>query len=494
MNDSFLEALRKIVGIEHVLDSHRVSERATHFWDARPLVAHVLVRPANTSETAEVLKLCHANNQLVVTHGGVTGLVDGNLTTDQDLILSLERQKQIETVDPVGRTMTVGAGAILQDVQQAATDIGLQLGLDLGARGSCTIGGNVSTNAGGLSVLRYGMAREQVLGLEAVLADGTIVSSMNSMMKNNAGYDLKQLFIGSEGTLGIITRVVLRLRAATPVVQTALVACRQFDDVVAILGHLDKSLNGTLDAFEVIWQPFYKLNTDPTRSDTVSAPLSPEYPLYAIVEAKSAADTQNQSDTTFTSALEHLLEKDVIVDAVIAQSKTEAANIWYIREHIDIALEHHPLFVYDISLPIASMEQYVKQLQHDVELYWHNCKLFVYGHLADGNLHIMVAPPELTEHKMSADANNTDQNTSESVSRHKHWREQSNTYVYSPLQALGGSVSAEHGIGLQKKQYLALSRSPVEINLMRTLKQTLDPKNLLNRGKIIDINPPSSSN
>lgn len=500
MNDKILEALQDIVGIEHVLDSARVSERATHFWDANPLIAGALIRPANTSQVSDVLKLCHANDQVVVTHGGVTGLVDGNRSTSQDIILSLERQRQIEAIDPIGRTITVGAGAILQDVQQAAADVGLQLGLDLGARGSCTIGGNVSTNAGGLSVLRYGMAREQVLGLEAVLADGTIVSSMNRMMKNNAGYDLKQLFIGSEGTLGIITRVVLRLRAATPVVQTALLAFKEFDNVVTTLGHLDNSLNGTLDAFEVIWQPFYKLNTEPSRSDTVSAPLSPDYPLYAIVEAKSAAGTDN--DTAFNNALEQLMEENVIVDAVVAQSKADARNIWYIREHIDIALEHNPVFVYDISLPIADMERYVEQLERQVESCWPGCTLYVYGHLADGNLHILVAPPEDTPQTDVPDSQHADSNiasgandrgnnsasTSDiSTDHYKQWRQQSNTLVYAPLQAMGGSVSAEHGIGLQKKPYLDLSRNAVEISLMKTLKRTLDPKGILNRGKIIDI-------
>ncbi len=485
MNANLLEALQNIVGIDHVLDSQQVSERATHFWDANPLIARALVRPANTSETSEVLKLCHAHDQIVVTHGGVTGLVDGNRSTATDIILSLERQKQIEVVDPVGKTMTVGAGAILQHVQETAEEVGLQLGLDLGARGSCTIGGNVSTNAGGLSVLRYGMAREQVLGLEAVLADGTIVSSMNSMMKNNAGYDLKHLFIGSEGTLGIITRVVLRLRAATPIVHTALLAFQQFSDVVRTLSHLDRSLNGTLDAFEVIWKPFYTLNTDPARGDTVKAPLSTEYPLYAIVEAKSAAGTQN--DETFSDALEQLMENDVIVDAVIAQSTTEAANIWYIREHIDIALEHNPLFVYDISLPIADMERYVENLGRDVESLWPGCSLYVYGHLADGNLHILIAPHMDTAAPGEALAKSAKPDDQGAAEEHERWKEQSHALVYTPLQAIGGSISAEHGIGLHKKNYLGLSRNAVEIDLMKTLKRTLDPKGILNRGKIIDV-------
>jgi len=476
MQDTLLDTLRQIVGDNHVMDSAQARLRATHFWDATPLNARALVRPANTEQTSKVLAACHAENQVVVTHGGVTGLVDGNRSTSTDIVLSLERQREIESLDPMGRTMHVQAGAVLQDVQQAATDAGLQLGIDLGARGSCTIGGNVATNAGGLSVLRYGMMREQVLGLEVVLADGTIISAMNSMMKNNAGYDLKQLFIGSEGTLGVITRVVLRLRPQTPSVSTALLAFDSFTDVTDSLTHLDNTLNGTLDAFEVIWQPFYALNTDPQRDQTVRAPLPRNYPVYAIVSAKGSATSSPEA--TFYEALEHLMEKHHVIDAVIAQSEKETANIWYIREHIDIALQHHPVFVYDISLPIAAMERYVDQLQSSLEGIWPTCRLYVYGHLADGNLHVLVAPLEQNEQIHGGN---------DTTARNEQWHALSNQIVYEPLQSLGGSVSAEHGIGLFKKPYLSLSRTSQEIILMKTLKRTLDPRNILNRGKIIDL-------
>ncbi len=472
-NKELLNTLRNIVGPDHVLDSHQVRLRATHFWDSSPLQAMALVRPKNTIETSEVLKACHEANQVVVTHGGVTGLVDGNLSTCNDIILSMERQHLIEAIDPVCKTMHVQAGAKLQTVQEHAAQAGLQLGLDLGARGSCTIGGNVSTNAGGLSVLRYGMMREQVLGLEAVLADGTVVSSMNSMMKNNAGYDIKQLFIGSEGTLGIITRVVLRLRADTPHISTALLGFSCFANVTKTLTHLDNTLNGTLDAFEVIWKPFFQLNTNPARRDTARAPISRDYPIYAIVESRSA-NAGAQPDL-LQSALETCMTQGDITDAAIAQSKAEAANIWHIREHIDIALEPDPVFVYDISLPITAMESYVNQLNVELSTIWPHLQLYVYGHLADGNLHVLVAPP----------ATNQSQENSDAV--RERWREQSNKLVYGPLQAFGGSVSAEHGIGLSKKPYLAISRNHQEIALMQLLKKTMDPKSILNPGKIIDV-------
>ena len=481
--ENLLETLQDIVGIQHVLDSKQVSERATHFWDSQGLVAKALVRPASTEETAKVLKACHEAGQSVVTHGGVTGLVDGNRSDAGDIIVSLERQCAIEQVDPTGRTITVQAGVKLQLVQEKAVDSGLQLGLDLGARGTCTIGGNVSTNAGGLSVLRYGMAREQVLGLEVVLADGTIISSMNTMMKNNAGYDLKHMFIGSEGTLGIITRVVLRLRAPTPRVETALLAFENFASVTATLQSLDSAFNGTLDAFEVLWQPFYRLNTDPGRSDTVAAPLPRSYPLYAIVERRSA-DAQHV-DSVFEPALARLMENGALVDAVIAKSAKEAASIWHIREHIDIALEPDPVFTYDVSLPIATMEDYVSQLANDLETLWPQVTLYVYGHLADGNLHILITPPQANT--LANVADDTDLPHEADCVTKQH--ERCNQLVYTPLQSIGGSISAEHGIGLYKKDYLPLSRNAAELALMKTLKRTLDPKSILNRGKIFDLDP-----
>ncbi|MGQ7844913.1 FAD-binding oxidoreductase [Granulosicoccus sp. 3-233] len=467
--DTLYSRLAQIVGPEHVLTGADVSARATHFWDASPLTAAAIVRPADTAQTAAVLKLCHEAGQVVVTQGGATGLVKGHASTDNDLLLSMERMNDIEPVDFTGRTVTVGAGAILQNVQQAADDAGLQLGLDLGARGSCTIGGNISTNAGGLAVLRYGMTREQVLGLEVVLPDGTILSSLNRMMKNNAGYDLKQLFIGSEGTLGVITRAVLRLRPATPALATALLAFDRFEQVSATLGHLSHALNGTLDAFEVIWQPFYALNTDTEREGSSQSPLPRDYALYAIVESRGSES--DATDDQFEQALGSALENELIVDAVIVQSERERQNIWHIREHIDIALQHDPVFVYDISLPIADMQPYVDSVLTQLQQRWPDVILYVYGHLADGNLHILVAPP--AEQELEAEEK-------------ARWHEFSNQLIYQPLQSLGGSISAEHGIGLSKKPYLPLSRSAAEISLMQSLKRTLDPSGILNPGKIFD--------
>ncbi len=475
MNESALVGkLCAIVGPAHVLTGGDVGVRTRHFWDPAALQALALVRPASTDEVSQILQLCHRMGQPVVTHGGVTGLVEGDRSTSTDVILSLERMRAIEAVDPVGRTLTVQAGCVLEAAQDAARQAGLQFCLDLGARGSCTIGGNLSTNAGGLSVLRYGMMREQVLGLEAVLADGTVISSMNHLMKNNTGYDLKQLFIGSEGTLGVVTRAVLRLRADTPSVQTALVAFESFDQVTAMLTHADRALAGRLNAFEIIWQAFYRLNTvkpgpagSSEREGRVNAPLNRDYPVYAIIEARGN-DTEADA-RSFESMMESAFEREILVDAVIAKSDQERQTIWWIRENVDRAGSPGDVFVYDVSLPIMHMDAYRQGIELTLEHHWPGTRLFAYGHIADGNIHLQVALPEGT--------------VSDGTRAELHAA--SNALVYRPLQALNGSVSAEHGIGLTKKPYLELCRTSTEIALMRTLKNTLDPNQILNPGKIL---------
>ncbi len=475
-----LNELRSIVGDANVLDQQTVALRASHFWDSSPMQAHALVRPSNTDEVSAVLTACHAAGQPVVTHGGLTGLVDGEKSHNNEIVLSLERMRSIESVDVAGRTMTVQAGCILEQVQQTASDHGLLYGLDLGARGSCTIGGNISTNAGGLSVLRYGMTREQILGLEVVLADGTVLSSMNALLKNNTGYDLKQLFIGSEGTLGIVTKAVLRLRPDTPTCNTALLAFDKFEQVTAVLSHLSATLNSQLNAFEIIWNDFYCLSTSDTTTDSVRAPLSSNYAAYAIVESRGANAVADQK--VFTEALEQAMEQGNIVDAVIAQSEKERAQIWTIRENVDVVLRHDPAFIYDISLPIASMETYLETIKQSITSVWPTAIVYAYGHLADSNLHISVAPiPE----NYGKNPSSTGTETAPLTEEQTQWYRQCNTMVFEPLSDIGGSISAEHGIGLMKKSYLHYSRSEDEIATMRLIKRSLDPTNLLNPGKII---------
>ncbi|WGI26057.1 FAD-binding oxidoreductase [Halomonas alkaliantarctica] len=455
-----LEALRAIVGPPNVLTGDDVRSRRVDWMTGAPCQAGAIVRPADTDQVAAVMQACYAVQQPVVTHGGLTGLVHGAEASPDELVISLERLTAIEEIDQVGGTLTVQAGAPLQRVQEAAKEVGLQFPLDLGARGSCTIGGNIATNAGGVRVIRYGMMRQQVLGLEAVMADGRVVSSMNRMLKNNAGFDLKQLFIGSEGTLGIVTRAVLRLQPPTPSEQTAMVACPSFEALTGLLSHMGKALGGSLGAFEVMWQNHYRLLTETLGRHI--PPMATEHPFYVIIDSLGSDAERNA--TQFSEALESALESELIVDAVIAQSTTQRDGLWAIREDIEGLIKGlAPLFTFDVSLPIADMQRYTDALEAHLTQRWPEARLVVFGHLGDGNLHISVSVG-------SADV---------------EVRRDVEAMVYQPLAALGGSVSAEHGIGLEKRPWLSTCRSSAEIELMRTLKLALDPLNLLNRSKVL---------
>ena len=455
-----LEALRAIVGPTHVLTGDDVISRSVDWMTGAPCQAGAIVRPADTEQVAAVMRACHQVQQPVVTHGGLTGLVHGAEASPDELVISLERMTAIEEIDQVGGTLSVQAGAPLQRVQEAAKEVGLQFPLDLGARGSCTIGGNIATNAGGVRVIRYGMMRQQVLGLEAVMADGRVVSSMNHMLKNNAGFDLKQLFIGSEGTLGIVTRAVLRLQPPTPSEQTAMVACPSFEALTGLLSHMGKALGGGLGAFEVMWQNHYRLLTETLGRHT--PPIATEHPFYVIIDSLGSDAERNANQ--FSEALESALESELIVDAVIAQSTTQRDGLWAIREDIEGLVKGlAPVLTFDVSLPIADMQRYTDALEAQLTQRWAEAKLVVFGHLGDGNLHISVSVG----------------------SAEIEVRREVEAMVYQPLAALGGSVSAEHGIGLEKRPWLSTCRSSAEIELMHTLKQALDPLNLLNRGKVL---------
>ena len=454
--------LRRVLGEDAVLDRAALAGRARNHWDPAPLEARALVRPRNTQEVSTVLRLCHAAAQSVVVHGGLTGVCDGDRATGEDIVLSLERMAAIEEVDPMGRTATVQAGCPLYALQQAAEAHGLLFPLDLGARGSCTLGGNAATNAGGINVIRYGMMRALVLGLEAVLADGTVISAMNHMLKNNSGYDLKQLFIGSEGTLGVVTRLVVMLKERPISTNTALLAVDGADRLLRLLRATDRRLGATLSSFEAMWGDYYRAATE---AGWRHSPLGREHEFYVIVEARGA-DPQEDAPR-FEAVMQAVHEDGLIVDAVLPKSESEREHIWAIRENFDAVLQRKPLFLYDISLPLRQMLPYVEELKQQLRALWPHSEFFALGHLGDGNLHFFIAP-----HSDSADE----------ATLHARC----DRAVYQPLQARGGSVSAEHGIGLQKKVWLGMSRSQSEIALMKTLKRALDPTAILNPGKVID--------
>jgi len=434
------------------------AEKAVSSWSrmGKPLA---VARPTSAAEVASILRLCGDAGISVSPWGGKTGLVHGG-QADGAVAISLERMTEIEEIDVTGATVTVQAGCILQTVCEAVEAQGLSLPIDLGARGSATIGGILATNAGGNRVIRHGMARDSVLGLEVVLADGTILSSMNHLIKNNAGYDLKQLFIGSEGTLGVITRAVLRLRPKPVSHDTAFIGCDSFAQLPRLLRHLEAGLGGSLSAFEVMWPEFLELVT--TAPALGRSPLEGRHPYYVLIEAQGA-DPHRDAER-FEAVLSEALDTGLMSDTAIAQSQSQRNAMWELRDDISQTARNWPIFTFDVSLRITEMESYVAEVRAALRAKWREtATLTVFGHLGDGNLHLVVGVGSRTHET-------------------KHAVEH---IVYGGIRDRNGSVSAEHGIGLEKRAYLAWSRSPEEILLMRRIKTLLDPRGILNPGKVL---------
>lgn len=455
---SLIEALREITGEGGVLTGSDVSSRNPGFFMDR-IEADAIIRPRTTQEVSQVLAACNSVGQSVIVQGGMSGWVRATQTRRGDVILSLERMNSILDVDSVNRTATVEAGVILETFQNALEPYSLSFPLDLGGRGSCQLGGNAATNAGGMRVLRYGMMREQVLGIEAVLADGRIVSSMNNMIKNNTGYDLKQLFIGSEGTLGVITRLVLRLRERPTSTNTALVCADTFSQIAKLLRFMDGRLGGLLSAFELVDSSFYSVNTE---SDRHPAPLPAGKPFYAMIE--TLGSDQDRDTDLFESVLAEAAEQGLFDDAVLARSERERRAIWDIREDLEhVVRDFQPFYAFDVSLPVGEMESYMVAVTKRLKLQWPDGRIAFLGHVGDGNLHVAIGAGGAGD------------------------RHDVEACVYEPLRPFDGSVSAEHGIGLEKKPWLSISRNSQERDLMGDLKRLLDPIGILNPGKIFDL-------
>ena len=454
--------LRDALGAGQVLIGADVPERNCNDWSTQsPQTPIAVVRPTDAAGVSAALRACAQADLNVVPQGGLTGLCGGARPQPGWVALSLERMVGVEEVDAASATMTVKAGTPLEAVQRAADEAGFFFALDLGARGSCAIGGNLSTNAGGNRVIRYGMTRDLVLGLEAVLPDGTIVTSLNKMLKNNAGYDLKQLFIGSEGTLGVITRIVLRLHPKPGCVLAALCAVSDYNGVVDLLGQARRGLGPLLSAFEVMWPDYWHVVT--ARAG-LRSPVSGGHGAYVLVEAHGTDEAHDAP--RFEAWLESLMAQGVIADAALSRSVADTRSFWALR---DICAEFFqilgPHVSYDIGLPVRAMDDYARRCKTALAARIAGCQSVHYGHIGDGNMHLVVWV--------------------DGRSLQDQPKDEMDEVIYGLVQEYGGTVSAEHGIGTTKKRWLSHARSAEEIALMRTLKAALDPTGLLNPGKVI---------
>ncbi|QCP50389.1 FAD-binding oxidoreductase [Trinickia violacea] len=446
------DVLRKSIGSPGVLTDGDVHARSCDPLRSVPVPARVIARPANTEEVAEVFRLCTQRNQTVVVHGGRTGVSGGAYCRDTDIIVSLERMTGIEDICTVGQTAVVQAGVTIEALQAAAREKGLFYPIDLGSKGSATVGGTIATNAGGNRVIRWGMTRQNVLGLEAVLPDGTVVSSMNRLLKNNTGYDLKHLFIGSEGTLGVVTRAVVKLVPMPTSQSVAFVAVSNYERVTELLARARQL--PTLSAFEVMWSDFYTL----IASHVSEPPIAPGQPFYILVEALGY--NKDIDEAMFVAFLEAALESGLIVDAVLATSDRQREDLWRIREGSEVIVrEMSPFLSFDVSIEIPRVDAYLAEVRASLLGRFPQARTVTFGHLGDNNIHIGVTIGRET----LACGNEIEK------------------IVYDALPSYGGAITAEHGIGQFKREFLAQQKSPAEMDLMRRLRDVLDPSRLLNR-------------
>ncbi len=455
-----VDELTQTLGEAVVTPGEAVPRRYWNDWAGlEPVPPVALLRPADTGELATCLRICHRRRQPVVPQGGLTGLAGGARPEGGAVALSLERLAGIEEIDAATATMTVRAGTVLETAQRAAEEADFLLPLDLGARGSCQIGGNLATNAGGNRVVRFGMARDMVLGLEVVLADGTVLSGLNRLVKNNAGFDLKQLFVGSEGVLGVIARAVLRLQPRPRSRSVAFCGLRDFAAAVALLQRARTALGGGLSAFEAMWPGFHELLVGAL--PRLRPPLAGRHGMYVLLEAQGYDPVHDAEH--FERLLEDGFAEGLVEDAALARSEGDIRDLWAVRDAVaefPRILGRHVNF--DIGLVIERMDAYVTACGPRLAARFPGIRAVFFGHVADGNIHVVTdVPREVRPEEIEAE-------------------------VYGLVRAFGGTVSAEHGIGTIKKPYLGYVRSAEEIALMRRLKRCLDPAGILNPGKVID--------
>lgn len=442
--------------ISQITDLNLLQKYMTDSSGYTPAMPAVVLRPTNTQEVVDCIKACVVANKSYTVQGGLTGLAGGATPDEGDVVISLERMNQIEEIDTIGGTAIVQAGVVLEQLQQAVLEQGWYFTLDLGARGSCQIGGNVATNAGGNKVFRYGTTRELVLGLEVVLPDGTVLNMLNRVIKNNTGFDLKHLFIGTEGRYGVVTRICVRLFPKPEAVHNALVALHSFQDVTLLLKEARASL-AELASFEVMWDSYMQVAT---RASKKPHPFENTYPIYVLLEVEGAAHGLHDK---FVHFLEQQLHSGLVQDVVLPQNDEQSKNLWKIRDAIgEIFREMRHFVAFDIGVPLKSMQTLIDEVEEAIsQQYPHAVNLF-FGHLGDGNLHILTGKLQESELAPVDDL------------------------VYQITAKYQGSITAEHGIGRIKKPFLHYSRSSEQIQLMQSIRTLLNPKNLLNAGRVVD--------
>ncbi|MFY7781644.1 MAG: FAD-binding oxidoreductase [Tagaea sp.] len=430
--------------------------------------AAAVARPADTNEVAEVLKICNAARIGVVPQSGNTGLVGGGVpdASGRQIVLSLARLDRVRGLDAANDTISVEAGVILADIQKRAAEAGRLFPLSLAAEGTCRIGGNLSTNAGGINVLRYGMARDLVLGLEVVLADGRVLDAMKGLRKDNTGYDLKQIFLGAEGTLGIVTAAVLKLFPAPREIETCLVAVPDPKAAIELLGRAKNESGGNVQAFELTQRRLidYVLAHIPGTSD----PLAERHDWYALIEFASG-DLGGALKTMVERLLERAMEDGLVLDAAIASSEQQRKALWKLRESMTEAQKPEGASIkHDVSVPVSSVPEFLAEATALCEAMVPGARVCAFGHAGDGNIHFNISRP-------------TDWRDADFQAR----RKEMNAAVHGIVGRMRGSISAEHGVGILKRDDLPRYKDPTAIELMRTLKAAFDPNNILNPGKVV---------
>ncbi|TDS83601.1 FAD-binding oxidoreductase [Comamonas sp. JUb58] len=461
-----IASLRQIVGDAHVLTD---GDLTAYEQDWRRRVhgkALAVVRPATTEQVAAVVKACAANGTSIVPQGGNTGLVVGSTpdTSGQQVVLNLGRMQAIRAIDKDNLTVTVEAGCILQTLQERCEGQGFLFPLSLAAEGSCTIGGNLGTNAGGTQVVRYGNTRELCLGLEVVNAQGEIWNGLKGLRKDNTGYDLRNLFIGSEGTLGVITAATMKIYPMPASQLTAWAALPSFDAAVRLLALAHQYLGAGLTGFEVMNR--FALTLVDKHMPQLRVPFidNPAFP-YAVVLENSDSESEEHARSRFEALMEAAFEQEIVLDAVVAENLGQAHNLWHIRESIPLAQVEEGLNIkHDISVPISRIPEFVEHATQVLNDKVPGMRLVNFGHLGDGNLHFNVQAPEGGDAKQFLD-------------EREH---EVNHIVYDAVAAFGGSISAEHGIGTLKVDTLPQYQSPVALSMMRAVKAALDPQNIMN--------------